>query len=140
MYQRCALQSMAGTLTAQVVLGNLPEFVIDKGDEGIEDLAVSAPPPAEQFCDLTRRSLMQGCAPKRHARDPCAQETYIRLTTVNEMKTGTLTPKLVTACGDRRHPSEELLWGTRGTLRQQLAKKLSSPDPIGFSFFAFYNR
>jgi len=99
MYQRCALQSMAGTLTAQVVLGNLPEFVIDKGDEGIEDLAVSAPPPAEQFCDLTRRSLMQGCAPKRHARDPCAQETYIRLTTVNEMKTGTLTPNWLQPVG-----------------------------------------
>ena len=67
---------MSGSLIAEVMLGDMPEFRIDERDQGIEGLAVSAPPTSQQLCNLIGNPVLQGPRPKRYAGSACDREAY----------------------------------------------------------------
>jgi hypothetical protein len=46
-HQRGGLQRMRGTLTLQVMMSKTVEFVVDKGNEGVQGLAISRFPPCD---------------------------------------------------------------------------------------------
>jgi len=51
-----ALQGVAGTLSLQVVVSDAAQLVINERHQGVERLAVSTPPAAQQLRDLASRS------------------------------------------------------------------------------------
>jgi len=92
MHQRCALQSVVGTLILQVMVGQTAQFVIDQGQERLQVVAVATPPTLQELCDLTRRLVRQQIRPQRVGITGCVAYRFpFRLSnTEKHRKTGGL--------------------------------------------------